>query len=365
MSRLNRLARTHWWVLLVVVTLVSAASLLAGAATDRERSGRTGTTDNARSSSGVPSPGVTSAHPSLPRVSNDPPPEAGYFPLQPVGSWSSVPDNQVCAGQVHRSTWEPRPDNDKRNHVTPDAEAVHRAFAARPVSPDGTHDRRWDSWLLKRVDGQFTGTTDEIFQWAACKWGLSDNLLRAVAVRESTWYQYETYSSGRPVANFGSGDMMPPGTDGADVYCDGIAQHGYDYQRDFDRGICPQTFSIVGVKSWQSPNWGVMPGNQNGTFPFDRDSTAFAVDYVASQIRGCFEGWASWLGTTGTRPYTSGDVWGCVGAWYSGDWYGSETTDYVSGVRRALDDRTWLTPIWPSVKPGCDPTYGCPVPDPL
>jgi hypothetical protein len=261
---------------------------------------------------------------------------------------------------VHRSTWEPRPDNDKRNHTTPDPTAVRESFSARPRAVDGTYDTRWDTWLLPRVDGQFTGTTDEIFQWAACKWGMSDNLLRAIAVRESDWYQYLTYPSGRLWIEWGGGDMMPPGTTGATTYCDDIASYGYDYQQDFGRDICPQTFSIAGIKAWQAPSWGVMPGNQNGTFPFSRDSTAFAVDYLASQLRGCYEGWESWL-----DDGTAGDIWGCVGAWYSGDWHSTAGEEYVSLVQNELTNLTWLASDWPTVKPPCHPTYGCPGPDPL
>ena len=41
----------------------------------------------------------------------------------------------------------------------------------------------------RRVTGGFTGTTDEIIQWAACKWGWSDNVVRAQAIRESEWHQ--------------------------------------------------------------------------------------------------------------------------------------------------------------------------------
>ena len=37
--------------------------------------------------------------------------------------------------------------------------------------------------------GNFTGTTTEIFQWAACKWGIDEDTLRAVAVQESDWHQ--------------------------------------------------------------------------------------------------------------------------------------------------------------------------------
>ena len=39
-----------------------------------------------------------------------------------------------------------------------------------------------------RVTGHFRGTTDEIIQWAAYKHGISEDLLRAVAVQESWWH---------------------------------------------------------------------------------------------------------------------------------------------------------------------------------
>ena len=241
------------------------------------------------------------------------------------------------------STWEPRPDNTGPNHVMPDASAVHQAFAARPVSSGGSDDPRWDRWLRQRVDGQFTGRTDEIFQWAACKWGLPDDVLRAIAVRESTWYEYETYASGRPVLDWGMGDMMPTGTSGASVYCAGIAAYGRDYQYDFGTGICPRTFSIAGVMSWQAPSWGQLPGNQNGTFPFTRRSTAFALDYLASQLRGCYNGWEYWLKDDG--KYAAGDLWGCVGP-------GTRATG--TARTRTATSRACATSC--PTSPGCRPT---------
>src|SRR6266496_3744081 len=128
----------------------------------------------------TPSPSATTP----PGASSSlPPPRGGYFSLLPVGSWSSLPSDGTCAAKVHYSTWEPRPDNSKRNHVKPDPAAVHRSLGARTLAAGGSYDPRWDRWLRQRVDGQFAGTTDEIFQWAACKWGLSDDMLRAIAVR--------------------------------------------------------------------------------------------------------------------------------------------------------------------------------------
>ena len=291
-----------------------------------------------------------------------PPPRSGYFSQVPNGKWSSLPSGDECAGRVHRSTWEPRPDNDKRNHVVVDPAAVHASFAARPRSVLKTYDTKWDTWLLPRVDGQFTGTTDEIFQWAACKWGLADNMLRAVAVRESTWYQFEAYDSNRCVTHYGCGDFFGGATPASHVYCNAIDTYGYEYQPDYGSGLCPKTFSIVGLMSWWDPNWGFdWADNQNGAFPFNRDSTAFAVDYLAGALRGCYEGWQWELG----HSYQAGDIWGCVGAWYSGAWHDSGADGYIARVKDALDRRVWLDPAWPDTQPGCDPEYGCPGPDTL
>ena len=294
---------------------------------------------------------VTASHPPTPH---------GYFALSPQGSWFSLPGGRRCEERVHRSTWEPRPQNAIPNGTVPAAAAVEASFEIRPLSTvDGTYARRWDRWLLPRVDGQFTGTTDEIFQWAACKWGLRDNLLRGIAVRESTWFQYETYPSGRCVPDYGCGDLFSASTTDSEVYCDGLtALGGRDYQKDFGAGICPKTFSIVGVMSWEDPAWvapaPALEANQNGTFPFSRDSTAFAVDYVGSYLRGCYEGWIKWLHPAG------GDIWGCVGSWYSGDWHSSAADGYIRRVRNEISNHTWLDAGFARITPGCDPTYGCP-----
>ena len=289
-----------------------------------------------------------------------PPPPGGYFSMRPVGAWARLPGDATCRSRVHRSSWEPRTDNHAPNHRTPNPSAVHRAFAARPVSSQGAYAHRWDRWLLPRVDGRFTGTTDEIFQWAACKWGLPDDLLRAIAVRESTWYQFEVYPSGRPVDDFGSGDLVTSATRASRVFCDGLAGYGRDYQRDYGKGRCPETFSIVGVMSWEAPSWGRMRANQNGTFPFSRDSTAFAVDYLGSQLRGCYEGWERWLRHTGTGRYSAGRIWGCVGAWYSGGWHDRPANSYIAKVQASEAAHSWLRPGWPDNRPGCSRVHGCP-----
>src|SRR2546422_297600 len=239
-----------------------------------------------------------------PSHARTPPPASGYFGLRPVDSWSSLPSDAQCAAQVHHSTWEPRPENYQQNHTKPAPGAMAASFSSRPRNQGGGYNSLWDTWLLRRVDGQFTGTTDGIMQWAACKWGLPDNLIRAVAVGESTWFQYlhfpndASYGGGGGGScywNRGCGDAFSSPTAASAVYCNGIATLGlvssevHNYQRDPvtstggypwtpSSGLCPKTFSILGVMSWDGPAWEspypAYSGNQNGTFPFTRDSTA-------------------------------------------------------------------------------------------
>ena len=114
------------------------------------------------------------------------------------------------------------------------------------------------------------------------------------------------------------------------------------------------------MKSWQDPAWDKYAGNQNGTFPYSRNSTALAVDYLAGELRGCYEGWETWL-KTGHSGYGAGHLWGCVGAWYSGDWMSTAARQYIGLVRTSMRRRPWR---WRSFRTGqfkCDPVKGCPI----
>jgi hypothetical protein len=281
---------------------------------------------------------------------------------------------------VHQSSWEIRSENSAENNYMPPAGAMAQAFAARPRDQGNSYDPRWDSQLLPRVDGQYTGTTDEIFQWAACKWGLPDNLIRADAVVESTWFQYLHFTSdgGSCYWLYGCGDAFGSATSASKVYCDDIAQYGHDYQTDIITtaggypyqpapGLCPQTFSILGVMSWDNPQWEApypaYAGNQNGTFPFTRDSTAAAADYWGAYIRGCYEGWEWWLKSTGTKNYAAGDIWGCIGSWFAGAWHSKAANRYINHVKNQETNLTWLTSSFgkSTNQYACDPKYGCPI----
>jgi hypothetical protein len=240
-----------------------------------------------------------------PAAASGPPPPQGYFRLRPVLSYASLPDDRAAARLVHRSSWEIRPENARYNASRPPKlRLTPRDDAMRAYDP------RWNRFVLGRITGAYTGTTDEIFQWAAAKWGMPDNLLRTMAVLESHWRQ----------SNHGD-----------EVTDQSLCPPGY-------RAPCPVTFGIVGTKSTSWP----------GVFPWNRDSTAAAVDVLGGWLRGCYEGWVWWLRDHGSRAhgrYAAGDLWGCVGAWATGDWYyrgPKPMSRYIEHAQRMYAVRPWL-----------------------
>jgi hypothetical protein len=239
-----------------------------------------------------------------------PPPPGGYLSLEPVGSYARLPDDATAAAMVHRSSWENRPDNTTNNHTVP----VH--LRMRPsVVQTRAYDPLWNRYVVARISGRYSGTTDEIIQWAAAKWGLPDEVLRAVAVMESDWHQDKSGDFVNDPHRCLPGQVRVP---------------------------CPLSFGIAGVRS---NSWG-------GSFPAIRDSTAANLDILGGWLRGCYEGWVWWLrdhGNTSRGQYSSGDLWGCVGTWYSGDWHdgavGHRSAEaYIWRAVHAYVTKPWLRP---------------------
>jgi len=211
-------------------------------------------------------------------------PEAsGPFKTLPPGS--ALPTGAECAARVRRSEWEPRPKNAQANQTRGQS-----GVTVNGASAD------FNQRHAARIDGDFTGTTDEIIQWGACKWGFDEDVVRAVAVVESWWRQSTVGDNG--------------------------ASHG-----------------LLQVRSTV----------HTGTFPMSRDSTAYSVDYALAWRRACYEGTFTWMnGSSKLGGYAGGDEWGCVGAWYSGDWYDgspdvaySGARWYIERVKARLAERTW------------------------
>lgn len=87
-----------------------------------------------------------------------------------------------AAARVRPFSYEHKPGNTVANHTRPTSSHLTYYYGAN----------YWGAceWRRDRVTGDFTGTTDEIIQWGAHKWALDEDVLRAVAHKESTWRQW-------------------------------------------------------------------------------------------------------------------------------------------------------------------------------
>ena len=213
-----------------------------------------------------------------------------YFETRAPGDL--LPDGETCARWVlDGPSEENRPENSEQNGTTVDVSVnIDGAFAG------------WNERLAPRVVGDFTGTTEQILRWVACKWGFDENITRARAVTESSWLMST------------AGDV----TDSAQL-CDLLELEA----------PCSQSYGLLQVKGTV----------HEGTYPFTARSTAFGAEYAMAWLRACFEGSFTWLDGDG---YGAGDEWGCVGAWFSGEWWDDEAKGYIAEVRGHLRDETWL-----------------------
>lgn len=244
---------------------------------------------------------------------NKPTNHSSLTPTTPAGNnyntlppGSALPGDSTCDSSVINSSFEPRADNFAANHRVPTAAQIANLH---PWNPSIGMDDKSDS-LRRRVTGNFTGTTDEILQWVACKWGVDVNIIRAQAITESYWHQSQRgdYTTNQ--------SLCPPGT--------------------WNGTGCYQSYGILQIKyEYFQSEW-----------PMSRDDTAFNADFVYGWLRNCFEGHADYLyqrtPVAGYPPYHAGDIWGCLGFWYSGDWYNQGAINYIATTKSYYTQKPWL-----------------------
>jgi RTX calcium-binding nonapeptide repeat (4 copies) len=228
-----------------------------------------------------------------------PPPSGIRFETLPPGS--PLPSGAECAVRI-RPAAEVRPGNGAYN-------------ATKGTTPNGRY---------PRVTGDFTGTTDEIIQWTACKWGIDEDVVRAQVVVESWWNQDAR------------GDFT---TNQSACYPDLRTT----------TGSCPESVGLMQVRYVYHTEAFV---DANAI-----RSSAYNLDYAFAGWRSCFEGNETWLNTVERgATYAAGDMWGCVGVWFSGRWLTQPAKDYVAAVQERMKARTWETSDFIGAAPAPAPT---------
>jgi hypothetical protein len=254
--------------------------------------------------SGKPGPGGSPGAPPTPPDGPGQGTAPTYFHTLPPGA--TLPTDAQCAQWVRES---PQPENkaanERDNQITGQHVGAH--FFPAGDSPQA------NELLAGRIDGNFTGTTAEILRWAACKWGIDQDVVFAQAAVES-WWQQGTLGDWDSVAS-----ACPPGH-----------QPGADGRA----GQCPQSYGILQNRYPFEP----------ASWPGIGDSTAMNADTAYAIWRSCYDGYETWLNTVPRgQTYVAGDLWGCVGRWFAGRWHTAPAQQYVAKVQQYLSERIWLT----------------------
>jgi hypothetical protein len=223
---------------------------------------------------------------------------------------SALASDAQCATRVRHKP-ENKPMNDGYNVTLGDQQLGSDVF-------NGDDPRAYTE-LGVRVTGHFSGTTDEILQWAACKWGIDEDVVRAQAAVESWWHQGARGDWGADASR------CPPG-------------HGLGVDDPTNHpDTCPESWGLLQTRyPYHTSAWPGMAG-----------SSAFQVDTAYAIWRACYEGYEGWLNQVDRgRDYGPGDVWGCVGRWYAGRWHTSEAEYYIGRVKDYLNSRIWEQPYF-------------------
>ena len=233
---------------------------------------------------------------------------------------SSNPRSDLeAASRVLRKSWEPRPDNALFNHTVPTPDQLKQIQVPKYINARGHA-------TLHAVTGQFTGTTDEILQWGAYKWGFDPDLVRANAVDESYWHQHL-------IGDIGNGVSL------------GILQIKSRYHG----STCPQSphfptavdpTSVHSIQQYLAGEPSCLAYN----------STAFAVDYRLAYLRACMNKSITYLfkyePVAGHSRYADANgeelLWGCVGSWYSGYFWDNDSIDYIQRILDFYAQKPWL-----------------------
>jgi hypothetical protein len=204
--------------------------------------------------------------------------------IAPAGT--SLPRSDAyCAARVPHSP-ERVAANTTANHAVPPAgTSFHWGPFTRSTSGLASN--------FAKVTGHFSGSTDQILEWAACKWGWNANFAKAEAVRESSWHQSEVGDTGH-------------------------------------------SFGILQVRASRASSAGTA-NDAWGGYPWTARATAVNADAQMAYLRACYDGKLTYFG----NGYHAGDAWGCIGSWFSGGWRNAAALGYISRVQAVLSSKGW------------------------
>lgn len=213
--------------------------------------------------------------------------------------------------------------------------SIPASFYTNPTPAKGDSQSISD---FAKVDGSYTGTTDDIIRWGACKYGIDENVVRAQAWVESGWQQGGFGDKKTTQASCVNGSFTA-------LWNTSITEPGGTVVS------CPNCC----YQSWSA--WQTKVYYNYTTWPWIMQSTPAAVDYRYADQRSCMNGdYSIYFSSSAQQPntyatdiasYKAGTdttgrvLWGCIGVHFSGSWYDSGAQTYISEVQAALASQPW------------------------
>ena len=202
------------------------------------------------------------------------------------------------------------------NDYVPTAAQVHAFLAARDQYGHTNVEFNPYYKYVDGRDGMKHPSTDELIQWAAHKWGIPENWLRAEYVKESYWNQ------------FMQGDDTP-------VPASSYQRYPSQSRVNHTPGVY-QSLGITQVR-W-APDGSLHPGTE----PLRWLSTAFNVDYQAATVRFYYDNPQGSRSSWGDGSYVPCQAWNSIGAWFQPyPWNNEGQHAYIDSVQGLLSDREW------------------------
>lgn len=296
---------------------------------------------------------------STPTPAGTPTPVGGHYGMQ--GPGASLPSAAACISAVNAS---PIPENAPwnqndgtgYNYNKPPPGGVPSYFYANV--PAGSE---MPSTCFAKVDGNYSGSTDDLIRITACKWGIDEDYVRAQAWIEDGWHQDCAAAHGGIGCRV-AGDLNSPPGDPSGLPVTSITPGGVFSAIDgYGNPGLPtdhwDSWSMLQTKVWYE--W--------MTWPMIQDSTSFGLDFRFAEMRGCvngdqtsyFNSQSSAQGTdyqnavnaarsnpSGASPVSGWTnlqylSYGCIDTHFSGSWFNGQADSYLNEFLNRLSTAPW------------------------
>ncbi len=293
------------------------------------------------------------------KPSATPTPGGGHYSM--MGPGASLPSEAACVSAVNAS---PIPENAPWNqddgtgfnsNLPPSGGVPAYFYANAPCCNELPHAD------FANVDGNYSGSTDDLIRITACKWGIDEDYVRSQAWIESDWHQDCSAAHGGSDCQEG-GDMDSPSGDPSGLAVTSISPGGvFSAFNGFGNPGGPtdhwDSWSIVQTKVYYE--W--------MTWPMMEESTPFGLDFRYAEMRGCVNGdqysyYNSQSSAQGTdyqnavnaarnNPNGASAVtgwtnlqylsYGCIDTHFSGDWFNGTADSYLNEFLNRLATAPW------------------------